>query len=382
MLIGYGLNNYFGFREGVEISFELPSIVRNEFANKDGFSYLLGVKGKNGAGKTNVLKGLSFISEFVTKSFSDEPTDTINIRPFYSSKEPTSCYIEYIKDNVTYRYELVCSQQKVLRETLFRKEKRLTKIVERTNNEFTTLISEFNEIKVIKLRDNASFISTCKHYDLLDNIALFNTYSFFNGFFTNVHMYGLYSSQPHVSDVSELYFRDKEFLAFVKNLICACDTGVHDIEIIPYNGSDGQPQYSPMFSRVVNGKIEKLTFYTESSGTKSLYLQLFKYKRILDIGGVLILDEFDINLHPHILPKLLDLFCCEETNSLGAQLIFSTHDADVMDFLGKYRTYLVDKEDNECYAYRLDEIPSDILRKGRSIVSAYNAGKIGGVPKI
>jgi hypothetical protein len=43
---------------------------------------------------------------------------------------------------------------------------------------------------------------------------------------------------------------------------------------------------------------------------------------------------------------------------------------------------LVNKENTESYCYRLDEIPSDILRNDRLISPAYNQGKIGGVPKI
>lgn len=382
MLVKYGLQNYFGFKEGAEVSFELPQNVQEEYPSCAGMSYLLGVKGKNGAGKTNLLKGLSFIGDFVTGSFSDEPNDTIDIRPYYNSEEPSNFYVEYIKDDVFYRYELVCNEDKVIRETLFRKEKRLTKIVERNNNEFTTLISELNEIKVVKLRDNASFVSTCKHYDLLDNVALFSTYDFFYNFLSNVYMFGLHSTEPNLSSVSELYHKNEHIFNFTKELICACDTGVHDIRVVDYEDSEGKRVFSPLFFRNVNGKEERLTFHVESSGTKSLYYQMFKYRMILDLGGVLILDEFDINLHPHILPKLLGLFLDPEVNTKNAQLVFSTHDSDIMDLLGKYRTYLVDKEDNECYSYRLDEIPSDILRKGRSIVTAYNAGKIGGVPKV
>ncbi|HAS8399143.1 TPA: ATP-binding protein [Vibrio vulnificus] len=382
MLVKYGLQNYFGFKEGAEVSFELPQSVHDEYPNAAGISYLLGVKGKNGAGKTNLLKGLSFVGDFVTSSFSDEPDDTINIRPYYNSKESSDFYVEYVKDDVFYRYELVCNENRVIRETLFRKEKRLTKIIERKNNEITTLISELSEIKVVKLRDNASLISTCKHYDLLDSVALFSTYDFFYTFLSNVYMFGLHSTQPSLSSVSELYYGNKSALEFTKELICACDTGVHDIRIVDYEDSDGKRIFSPLFFRNVNGSEERLTFHVESSGTKSLYLQMFKYRMILDLGGVLILDEFDINLHPHILPKLLGLFLDPKINTKRAQLIFSTHDSEVLDLLGKYRTYLVDKEDNECFSYRLDEIPSDILRKGRSIVTAYNAGKIGGVPKL
>ncbi|MNP67524.1 hypothetical protein D3C76_1633680 [compost metagenome] len=79
---------------------------------------------------------------------------------------------------------------------------------------------------------------------------------------------------------------------------------------------------------------------------------------------------------------MLDLFIDEETNPDNAQLIFTSHNLEIMDYLGKYRTYLVAKEDSESYCYRLDEIPGDIIRNDRSISTLYRDGKLGGVPKI
>ena len=83
------------------------------------------------------------------------------------------------------------------------------------------------------------------------------------------------------------------------------------------------------------------------------------------------------NLH-----ALLELFENEETNINDAQLIFTTHNADIMDKLSKYRIILTSKENNESFLYRLDEIPGDILRNDRPISPIYKSGKIGGIPKI
>ena len=79
---------------------------------------------------------------------------------------------------------------------------------------------------------------------------------------------------------------------------------------------------------------------------------------------------------------LIDLFDDSEKNLNNAQMIFSTHDTAIMDRLGKYRTYLVNKENNESFGYRLDEIPGDILRNDRPVSSPYRNGKVGGVPKV
>ena len=64
-----------------------------------------------------------------------------------------------------------------------------------------------------------------------------------------------------------------------------------------------------------------------------------------------------------------------------AQLIFTTHNNEIMDRLKKSRIILVNKEDNESYLYKLDET-GEILRNDRSISKIYNTGRLGGKPKI
>ncbi|MEA1911137.1 MAG: ATP-binding protein, partial [Spirochaetota bacterium] len=77
-----------------------------------------------------------------------------------------------------------------------------------------------------------------------------------------------------------------------------------------------------------------------------------------------------------------ELFTDESINTEDAQLLFTTHNSKIMDVLGKYRTILVNKEENESYLYRLDELPGDLIRNDRPIEPIYRSGKVGGVPKV
>jgi AAA15 family ATPase/GTPase len=140
--------------------------------------------------------------------------------------------------------------------------------------------------------------------------------------------------------------------------------------------------YFPIFEHDTNASKNTLTYFEQSSGTQELFSILPYYEFVLRTGGVLALDEFDVNLHPHILPLLLELFDNKESNPLNAQMIFTTHHERIIDSMGKYRTVLVNKEKCESFAYRLDEIPGDILRNDRAISPIYNSGKIGGVPRV
>ena len=94
------------------------------------------------------------------------------------------------------------------------------------------------------------------------------------------------------------------------------------------------------------------------------------------------MDEFDTDFHPAILPKIVSLFDNEKFNLRNSQMIFSTHNTDILEYMGKYRTVIINKESSESYGYRLDEIPGDIIRNDRLIAPVYRSGKIGGVPKL
>jgi AAA15 family ATPase/GTPase len=383
MLLEFGFKNMCSFKEGADISFKLTPSCPPHITKGKSYTPILGIKGKNASGKTNILKALSFLQSFCTQSFSNKPEEEIGIDSYFSNKDDSEFYIEFSIKKVTYIYELVVNSKCTKRETLFRKESRKTKIIERKNNKFTYVISEFSALEQIKLRDNASFIDTFKQYDFDELSNLIPIYDFFCYIVTNVGLLGMHSSEIEVGVVCKYLYLNKDVLEFVKNIIISFDNGIEDIEIFVTKDKETQKdRYFPIFTHKVDGEEKSMTFYEESSGTKSLFLQLAKYNIVLEVGGVLSLDEFDIAFHPHILPHLLDLFENEETNPKQAQFIFTTHNTEILDHLSKYRTYIVDKEKNESYAYRLDEIPGDLIRNDRSIIPVYNSGKIGGVPNL
>ncbi|EMK3352327.1 ATP-binding protein [Vibrio parahaemolyticus] len=386
MLLEFGFYNFFSFKEGGSISFRLPSQCPEEISLGKDYTNVICVKGKNGSGKTNVLKALSFMFDFATDSFSNKPDQRIMVEPFYETEADCEFYAEFLIQDVEYRYELSLNKQSVTKESLHRKVQRWTKIIERTGEEFTHLSSGYKKLSSMKLRDNASFISTFNQYDVSVTSDLKEVYYFFHYMLSNVTFFGLNSavqSPQSIESISKNYYENPETFKFVKEIICKCDTGVSDIQIrTMHDESTNATKYYPLFIHEVNGEEHFLTHFTESSGTKSLFVQLGKYALAARMGGVLCLDEFDINLHPYILPVLVNLFLDPETNVGQGQFIFTTHNNEILDDLGRYRTYIVDKDDNQSYCYRLDEIPGDILRNDRPITTVYRQGKIGGIPRL
>ena len=376
MLLEFGAENFCSFKEGFEISFQKSKNSITDIAN------IIALQGANASGKTNVIKTLAFLADFTTDSFSNlKPEEDIYISSFFKNQEIMTLYIIFLENNIEYRYELILTNKKIISETIWRKEKRESQIIKRDENSITTT-KEYSELTTINLnRKNASIISLAKQYGIKEIDTIYNL---FDKIITNVHYFGKIDNRDmflSINDVSKIYFENKEYLKIISNFLQKADTGISNIEILERkNEKTGMLTYFPIFHYIENKNI--LFFEEQSSGIQSLYLQLHHYISILGMGGVLALDEFDINLHPDLLPMLLDFFEDKKLNPKNAQLILTTHNYDIMDRLGKYRTVLVNKEDNESFLYRLDEIGGDMIRNDRPISPIYNANKIGGKPKI
>jgi AAA15 family ATPase/GTPase len=381
VLLEYGLCNFHSFKEWASVSFKLDDNCPTHISNGDGFARVLGVKGANASGKSNLLKALSFLSTFCTRSFSYEPGNHIAFDSYADATSPSEFYIEFAVGKVIYLYELSATPEQVVSETIYRTKGKKQKILERNKNEITFAIRELQALKSMNLRSNVSVISSAHQYEL---VGLGELYNFLGSVVSNVGYGGIRPPFLDLSDICRVYYYDKEELAQVTEFLKACDTGITKIGILERQSDESGhgKQYLPFFHHEVDGKDFYVGHHTESNGTMALFKSLLLYRMVLATGGVLVMDEFDINLHPLLLPKLLDLYLDPAQNKKNAQLIVSSHSTEILDYLGRYRSYLVTKRDNQSFAFRVDEIQGDIVRNDRPMRSAYLEGKIGGVPRV
>lgn len=380
MLFGYGAKNCWCFKEWLDIDLRLNGNVPKDISLGYNFATILGFEGANASGKTNALKVFAFIADFATNSFLYPVEDEILFDSFFSNEDISEFYVEFSSNNVEYRYECILNKNSVVKEVLIKIEDSSELIIfERNNNNVTKNTLYEDSINII-YRENASFISTLHQYDV-KTIGEF--YDFFSKITINVTYTGLHQRiSRDISIVSNLYFNNPQALQFTTDLIRKFDTGIYKIDIVYREDEKNRRIYYPIFYHDIDEPNKILTIDQESSGTRALYIDLFHYYINLQQGGVLILDEFDINLHPEILLHLLKLFTDKNTNPRSAQMLFTTHNSEILDVLGKYRTYIVSKENGESIAYRLDEIKTKILRNDRSISVPYKRHFIGGYPKI
>lgn len=380
MLLEYGLRNFLSFKEGASVSFRLDANVPPRISLNLPAATVMCVKGANGSGKTHLLKGLAFLASFVSASFSSDPDAEIPVAPFFSDPEPSSFYVDFQIDDATYRYELDVTASGVAREALFKASRRKTLVFERTQ-EGVRAVARLKVLESVKVRRNASVISAAYHHQIEELVPV---HAFFKNIHFNVGSSGTRESLfMDIYKVAQLLNEHEDVRAYVEQFLQECDVGITRLQIASEEGSDGKRRFFPVFIHEVEGQECQVMPATESAGTKQIFRLMLPIAAVVASGSVLVLDELDLYLHPHLLPKLLGLFLqAKAPGEPVAQLLFSTHHNDVMDLCGRYRTTLVNKDNNQSYTYRLDEIPGDVIRNDRSLVPPYNDRKIGGVPRL
>ncbi|MCB9232527.1 MAG: ATP-binding protein [Bacteroidia bacterium] len=197
---------------------------------------------------------------------------------------------------------------------------------------------------------------------------------------------------------------NKELHARLDEIIRGVDIRINGIQIVEQNEEDYHfPKEFPEEekSRIVrefrfqvsglhnvykNGNLigtDSLPLDKESHGTNTLFILAGLILLKMKDGGTLFVDELDASLHPDLTRMLVQLYQDENTNPGNAQLIFTTHDTNLMDsgLLRKDQIWFADKNElGETDFYSLQDFEG--VRETTPFDKWYSAGKFGAKPNI
>ena len=104
---------------------------------------------------------------------------------------------------------------------------------------------------------------------------------------------------------------------------------------------------------------------------------------VIENGYTLVIDELDSKLHPNLVCRIVSLFNSKELNTKNAQLIFNTHDTNLLS-TGLFRRdqiWFTDKNKyGEAKLYSLADFKSDEVKKNEPFEENYIIGKYGAIP--
>jgi AAA15 family ATPase/GTPase len=422
MLLQFSIKNFRTFKEKATLSLVASNYDKDtreaENINQDANFNLRILKsavvyGANASGKSKFFEALTFMKHFVINSSKDsQKGDEIEVEPFRlnseSEKLPSEFEVVFTHKGILYRYGFEVDRSNVISEWLYYKPK--TKEIElfyRDGDKFETHERNFQKGKtVIKeglVRDNALLLSVSAQFNDSTSISVIDWFKKLKT------VSGLNESgyKGFTMGRTEDPIHKERILALLK----AADLGIQDINLQKLE-MDKLPKEMPkdLRDKIINEvndekvafisdvltthkkydtnqkPIENVTFSLdddESSGTRKFFALTGPILDVIEKGYTLLVDELDSKLHPNLVCKIVSLFNSKELNRKNAQLIFNTHDTNLLSsgLFRRDQIWFTDKNKfGEAKLYSLADFKSDEVRKTESFEENYIRGKYGAVP--
>ena len=130
------------------------------------------------------------------------------------------------------------------------------------------------------------------------------------------------------------------------------------------------------------GDPVRFEMHEESAGTQRFLHLLCDLLQICENGQLMAVDELQSSLHPHLARRVIQMAHSPEFSQAGAQLLFTTHDATLLDpdLLRRDQIVLTQKgSDGAAECFSLWDF-ADMPRNNAAWARNYLAGRFGGVP--
>lgn len=376
------------------------------------------VYGANSSGKSNIVKSLSKMCAIVRSSVRLNDGDPLDYEPFLYCKEdaskPTHFEIVFISGEHKYRYGFEYSLIKIESEWLYRtaingkKETELfyreLDIIECNNKLFSEGVD-----KVKLINANRLLISLCAQLGGEESKIVMSWFQRKLNVISGI-------STDRYSNYSRLMLNNNlEGCEDAKRFFTQLQLGFNNIECVetefdlPQLSGDIQSVINENFLRSFASKkqIELFSVHnvydsngtvvdqipldlekTESEGTKKIIELSGPIFDTLNEGKVLVVDELDVKLHPHITHHIISLFNNPETNPNAAQMFFTTHDTHLLasNLFRRDQIWFTEKDTrDQTELYNMMDIllpDGSKPRNDANYEKNYIAGRYGAIPYI
>jgi hypothetical protein len=411
MLVEFSIKNFMSIKDEMTFSMvagtgdeNIENIIKNE---KTGEEYLksTAIYGANASGKTNFMRALTAAILMVRRSNLrniNEPL--IEMKPFKfdskTIKEPCEFKFVFIKNNIKYIYGFSADINRIYTEYLYQYlSAKPSLIFERKNvNEykFTQLEQSKLEELATKNTEKKLFLSTATAWNyektkdayiwFSEDIDTYNDYMNVGGYafdkFEKDEDGSLKKFTINLLKQADILIKDYNFE--VKDMNLNNIIAFNNVKIPNENIVQKEVRIST-FHEIENENGDKenyeLELQEESLGTQSLFLFSPILKEAFEKGKVIIVDEIDRSLHPLLVEFIIKLFHNSEINKNNAQLIFNTHDTNLLslDNFRRDQIWFTEKEPKKGTTdlYPLDDFS---VRKTENVQKGYLNGRYGAIP--
>ena len=401
MLHRFYVSNFSSIREEAELNFRIPRTTpdlsrfrKSQAKPRVRLPCVVALYGPNASGKSTVLRAIESTFEFITDSFANPPGKGKTEFPAFNIREklvePTRIEVEFetelfspdLKSASICRYILELNRNKdsdqqspsVGYEALFLLPKgRPKKVFERHEKERVDIAKEFKTNLVNSqypiIPPNASVISTLARVEIEPFLSLVK---WIDKFDSNL----LTSDSWNSSDkwITRIYSDTPGFTEKISDFLPRIDVGIENMECFKHRNE--------LDLRYNHRGLEKpVNFVDESSGTRNLIRMFPLIHRALESGNMVLLDNFDSELHPDLAAEIIRWFQSEEHNPRNAQLICSAHNTALLDSLEKEEVFITEKStEGSTRVYGVRNIIG--VPRTENLQNLYRSGVLGGLPNL
>ncbi|HCJ01522.1 MAG TPA: hypothetical protein DHV31_01385 [Clostridiales bacterium] len=407
MLIDFKVKNFRSINSEVELSMvaENDDSLSGNLINNDGYKLLktASIYGANGSGKTTVIMALGFMQLMVINSLNHQIGDLINVIPHkLSLDQPTSFEIQYIYHKQRFAYGFTLTKERIIEEYLyyFPVGGRQNKIFERKEDSVSIATAFVSPLKTSKaiLQKNKLFLSCGANFantsHPLTKIVM-DAYMFFK---EGLVVHNPLAPSPWRNYSISTLQNDKSVKELFKKIMRGLGSDLLDLTAkiekkkfsansLPKNTPANLANFivslgeTAVPTAIIDYGQFSISLDEESNGIRKLFDIICPIINILRTGKVLVYDEIETSLHESIAKELIKLFLA---NSFNAQLVFTTHDTNLLDLSLLRRDQIwfteLSPEDRSTQLYSLSDINN--VRKDENIAKGYIKGKYGAIPML
>lgn len=408
MLIRFRVANFKSIREEQELSLVAASLSEHRESliqtGSDNLQLLraAAIYGANASGKSTLFEALAFMQVAVVNSQVEwKPDAEIPRIPFaldpVFANEPSLFAVDLLLEGIRYEYGFVLDSEFVHREWLHayphgRRQEWFTRDLSRKGEfAFSRLLQGENRTISSLTRPNSLFLSAAaqNNHEMLSRV---------HAWFSRQLLLSDFPSRPVLAARVGKRCRDADYRARVYAILRAADLGISGIELVEEEPAEhrvgralgriltllslGDTGDVRLLHRGERGAAVALPFSGESQGTRTLFALAGAIVETLSAGGTLVVDELDRSLHPYLALQIVTQFNTPHSNPTGAQLIFNTHDTNLLDtsVLRRDQIWFTEKDDDG--ATHLFPLTDFRARKYENIERGYLQGRYGAVPSI
>lgn len=418
MLIRFTVANFRSFRDLQELSMVASKLKDSDDSVESPAGFARGllraaaIYGANASGKTTILRALEFAVKVVRDSHRSWKPDTdIPLEPFLLDQtaklQPSSFRIDFLMKGVRYEFGFELTYQEILKEWLYcfpngrrqlwyeRKggpdkqfrfgkhlagENRTIESLTRPNSLFLSAGAQNNHEQLLRV---FSWLTKKIRFE-------FGSRNEFNGY--------------RVSNLC----KNPKLKQALSTLLASADLG-----IVGLNVETEKVHFEPTVREALKGFLEAVSKSVrektvpqvpteipkvllqhrstdpsgvifpnaiESSGTAAFITLVCLSLKVIESGGILCVDELDSSLHPLLALEIVRIFTDPQKNPLAAQLIFNTHDVNLLDssILRRDQIWFTEKDkDGSAHLYSLSDFKP---RRNENFKRGYLQGRYGAVP--